>query len=200
MPARPVVPRIAVALATVKDLPANARTRPDADRRVSRIAARRAIHRLAGEQVTIELHRRAHLPPLAQIRREMSEPEVVALALTHRDGHAAAIAGPAGARVGIDIERLTAAPAEHERYFLTDRERECARGNRGALLWALKEAVWKALQLDDCVGFHELELDMNDTAELRAVSCRGLRYQAVSAISTPWTGYVMATVVLEEIQ
>jgi hypothetical protein len=41
---------------------------------------------------------------------------------------------------------------------------------------------------------------MSDTAELRAVSCRGERYDAVSAISAPWAGYVMATVVLEPVR
>jgi len=200
MLAQSATTRIAVALATVDDLPDTARTRPDAERRASRIAARRAIRRLAGDQVTIELRRRAQRPPLARIRDETSDSGLVSLALTHRDGRAAAIAAPAGVRVGIDIERLNAVDTDHERFFLTSRERDIPAGNRGTLLWALKEAVWKALQLDGSVGFHELELDMNDTAELRAVSCRGLRYRAVSAISAPWTGYVMATVVLEQVQ
>lgn len=191
---------VAVALATVGDLPGTARTRADAERRASRVAARRAIRRLAGEQVSIELRRRAQRPPLARIRNGMSPPAPVALALTHRDGRAAAIAAPGGTLVGIDIERLNASDSDHERFFLTSRERRIAAGKPGALLWALKEAVWKALQLDGGVGFHELELDMSDTTELRAVSCRGIHYHAVSAISAPWTGYVMATVVLEQVR
>lgn len=199
MLARSLPSQVAVALATIDDLPANSRSRPDAERRVSRIAARRAIRRLAGDDVTIEIRRRSERAPTARVRNAESDVVSVAIALTHRDGRAAAIAAPAGTRIGIDFERLDAVRPEHQRYFLSADERRAALGTHGTTLWALKEAAWKALQLDGSVGFKGLDLAMNSTAELTAVSCDGRRYDAVSAVSVPWAGYVMVAVVLEEV-
>lgn len=188
---------VAVALATLDDLPATARTRQDAERRVSRIAARRAIQRLAGGQVCVEIRRRIERPPVARIRRGPADGLNVALGLTHRDGRAAAIAAPNGCRIGIDIEQTYGSNPTFQRFFLTTNERHRAAERPLGELWALKEAAWKALRLDATVGFHELELEFNDKKEVIAVSCRGLRYRAVSAVSDPWFGYVMAAVVLE---
>src|SRR5438093_209224 len=119
-------PKIAVGLATVNDLSATARGRADAERRASRIAARRAIRRIAGDDARIEVRRRIARAPIAHIARAHFTADV-SLSLTHRDGRAAAVAGPAGALVGIDIERLDSIPEAHERFFLTSRERCLAR-------------------------------------------------------------------------
>ena len=196
---RPCSTPVAVALATVGELARPLRLRPDAERRASRIAIRRAVRRLAGNRVRVEIRHAPHRPPLARIRSDGSDAPAVPLAvsLTHRDGRTAAIAAPAGAHVGIDIERLGAVAPGHERWFLTSVERERA-GRCGALLWALKEAAWKALALDGSVAFHELELDLDVDGELRSVSCRGTRWRAAASLAAPWPGYVLATVVLEE--
>ena len=121
MPAVPAKPSIAVALATVEELPAAARARPDAERRASRVAARRAIHSVAGDAVAVELRRRPDRAPLARIRTATREDRPVALSLTHCDGLTAAIAAPAGTRIGIDLERLDAASDANTRFFLTAR-------------------------------------------------------------------------------
>ena len=195
MLARPTTP-IAVALATADDLPGTLRARPDAERRVSRIAARRAIRLLAGDNIAIDLRRRLQAPPLARIRRGPADRETVAVGVTHRDGLAAAIAAPTDTLIGIDIERLDAADPTHRRFYLTSNEQKTSYGYPDALLWALKEASWKALQLDGSVAFHDLELEIGAEG-VNAVVFHNDRYAARCAISTPWTGYVMAAVVLE---
>jgi 4'-phosphopantetheinyl transferase EntD len=195
MLARPTTP-IAIALATTDDLPCTMRARPDAERRVSRIAARRAIRGLAGDDVTVELRRRLQRPPLARIRRGPADRTPVAIALTHRDGRAAAIAAPQDTLIGIDIERLHAADPAHRRFYLTSNEQKIPTGLPDAFLWALKEAAWKALQLDGTVAFHDLEIEATHNS-ISAVSFRGERYAARGATCTPWPGYVLAAVVLD---
>src|SRR5215213_10166987 len=167
---------VAIALATLDDLPGTARLRGDAERRVSRIAARRAIERLAGGPVSVDIRRRAQRPPLARIRRGPADGLTVALGLTHRDGRAAAIAAPNGCRIGIDIEQTFGSNPTFEQFFLTTYERHSAHGRPIGELWALKEAAWKALQLDGSVGFHELQLEFDDNREVIAISLRGARY------------------------
>ena len=194
---------IAVAVATVGELPAGTRARPDAERRASRLAARRAIRRITGEQGmeggTIEIRRRAGRSPSARVRYRYGgeNQRSVALALSHRDGRAAAIAGPAGALVGVDIERFDAIDSSHDRLYLTEHERRAAAHTSAVVLWTLKEAAWKALQLDGSVGFHELELHLDDAGEVRGVRCRGQWYSAVAAVVSPWNGYIMAVLHLE---
>ena len=63
-----------------------------------------------------------------------------------------------------------------------------------ALLWILKEAVWKALSLDSSVAFHELEIDVDDTGCMHSTELRGRRYPVVASLSSPWPGYIMAAV------
>ena len=194
MSASPVRSKIAVALATVDELPITTRRRPDAERRASRVAARRAIYTLSGNSVAVELRRRPDRAPLARIRIGTRDNQHVAVSLTHCNGYAAAIAAPAGTRVGIDLERLDAADDSHTHYFLTARERRTTGKLPGALLWILKEAVWKALSLDSSVGFHELEIDVDDTACIHGAELRGTRYPVVASLTSPWPGYVMAAV------
>lgn len=196
MSAGSVHPKIAVALATVEDLPAPTRRRPDAERRASRIAARRAIRSIVGRDVIVDLRRRVNRPPLARVRDGCSSP--IALSLTHCDGRTAAIAAISGAKVGIDLERLVETPGSHERYFLTDRERRATSSWPAAVLWTLKEAVWKALALDPSVGLQELELDIDDAGTMRGAEVRGVRYHGTASVSSPWPGYVMATVHLRD--
>jgi phosphopantetheinyl transferase (holo-ACP synthase) len=106
------------------------------------------------------------------------------------------VAAPAGARVGVDLERRDAVNPAHAGYFLTPRER-VGRTLTLAELWALKEAAWKALALDGAVAFHELELHVDGAGRLRALTLRGRRMAASATLGTPWPGYVLATVVVE---
>jgi 4'-phosphopantetheinyl transferase EntD len=117
--------------------------------------------------------------------------------LSHRDGRAAAIAAPAGALVGVDIERLDAIDSSHRRLFLTESERRAAADTSPIVLWTLKEAAWKALQLDGSVGFHELEVHLDHAGDVRGVGFREQWYSAVAAVVSPWDGYIMAVLHLE---
>lgn len=70
------------------------------------------------------------------------------LSISHGHDHAAALVAPGPA--GIDLERVRAVPENGWRFFLTEREREwLADGPLGPageiVVWALKEAVYKAL-------------------------------------------------------
>jgi phosphopantetheinyl transferase (holo-ACP synthase) len=183
---------VSVALATVAELPRSAQDSPDAERVASRIAAGRAIRAIAGFRGRIEIRRRAHRAPVAQVVADDASRRQVALSLTHRNGHAAAIAAPAGSLVGIDLEVLEAVDPSRERFFLTDRERQSAGWITAAALWSIKEAVWKALQLGPDVAFRELELDIDDGA-IRGVRFRGMRWRADVGLSAPWPGYLLAT-------
>ena len=95
---------VSVALATVAELPRSAQDSPDAERAASRIAAGRAIRAIAGYRGRIEIRRRAHRAPVAQVVAGDASRRHIALSLTHRNGHAAAIAAPAGSLIGIDLE------------------------------------------------------------------------------------------------
>ena len=195
MPAAPSQPgSTIVALATAAELrgaPAHGRA---AERRAARLAARRAISALAGREANVVVQRTPGAAPTVRARgRRDAALAGIALSLTHRDGRAAAAAAPAGARVGIDLERADAVRPEHARYFLTCRER-VARTLTLSELWALKEAAWKALALDGAVPFHDLELDLDGAGRLRAVSVCGRRLPASATLATPYAGYVLATV------
>lgn len=70
------------------------------------------------------------------------------LSITHGHGHAAALVAPGPA--GVDLERVRAVPQGGWRFFLTERERawlaDAPLGPAGEIVvWALKEAVYKAL-------------------------------------------------------
>lgn len=187
--------RIAIALATVDELTAATRARPDAERRASRLAARRAIRLAAGPANRIELRRRPNRPPLVLLHDAGRPARSVSLSITHRHGRAAAVASTGTTRVGIDLERLDAVPAGSERLFLTRLERRrVENGMSSTVLWTLKEASWKALRLAPTVGFHDLQLDIDDEHELRGVLLRGHRFSASATVASPWARHVLATV------
>lgn len=183
----------AVAFATVEDLPWDARTRPDAEHAASRIAAHRAIRALVGDRGTIEVRRRIGRAPLAHVIDGSVPRRRVALSLSHRDGRAAAVASVAATgQVGIDLENVETIDPARERFFLTERERESVGSLTAAVLWAMKEAAWKALELDSSVGFHELELEIDANGTVRGVWCCGIRRAAAVSLTSPWPGYVLA--------
>jgi 4'-phosphopantetheinyl transferase EntD len=182
----------AIALATADEAgEAGAAWSPvDADYRASRLAARRAIRALVGPRTSVVVERRPGGPPLARVGGR----EAVALSLAHRDGLAVAIAARPGTRVGVDLERLDAVAPQHAHYFLTARERRATRLLPLALLWAIKEAVWKALTLGDDVPLAALELDMDGRGKLRGIWLRGERRTARATLMSPWPNYLVAAV------
>jgi 4'-phosphopantetheinyl transferase EntD len=188
-----IYPTHAIASATASEFGEYPQLSMDADHRASRLAARRAIRALVGGPVAISVERRPGGPPLAR-----AGDASVTLSLAHRDGLAVAIAAPAGSRVGIDLERLDDVPPEHVRYFLTARERRLADLLPGAVLWAMKEAAWKALALTDDVPLTALELNVDGRAMLRGVWLRGEARRAAAALMSPWPAYVGAAVMVGE--
>lgn len=147
---------------------------PAAERAASRSAAKRAAARVRG-----------------------SGP--VQLSLTHRAGRGAAVAFRAdlGVRAGIDLERENAVRPEFARYFLSPAERRAVGNGRTlAELWAIKEAAWKALRLDDTVHFAALELELSDAGEVSALVLHGRRLSAQATLSRPWPGFVLAVVLV----
>ena len=183
---------LTVGLATIQELAGAPRFGIDAEREASRVAAHRAIRGIVGSGGTIEVQRRPSRAPLAHLLDEAGRRRRVALSLTHRDGRAAAVAAPAGALVGIDLENFEAIDPARERFFLTERERRAIPRVAASELWAMKEAVWKALELDFSVGFHELELDIDATGVVRGARCRGARVRVLMDLTSPWPGYVLA--------
>jgi 4'-phosphopantetheinyl transferase EntD len=188
--AGPTGTRVALAVASEPRGRGSARS---AERRASDVAAARALDQLLGGDAHAVVLRRAGRPPRV---RDVGRLAPV-LSLTHAGGRAAAIAAPAGARVGIDLEREDAVHPDHARYFLTPRER-VARTLPLSSLWALKEAAWKALALGADVAFQSLELDVSERGTLRAVRFDGRRLRAAATLSSPWPGWVLATVRVED--
>ena len=186
--------RCTVATATVDDLALGLRSRPDRERRASRVALRRAVRQLVGAPVAIDIRHRTARPPTVRVRHDPRAR--FAISLAHRDGRTAAAAAFAGARLGVDVERLDAVAPGHERFFLSARERERVPWGCASWLWALKEAAWKALQLDDRSAFQELELQLDVALDLRGIRLGGRSIPARATLSEPWPGYGMATVVV----
>ena len=187
-----------VALATAAELCSAPTRGREAERRAARLAARRAIAALAGREVHVTVQRTPGAAATIRARgRRDAALARIALSLTHCDDRAAAAAAPAASRIGIDLERADAVRPEHARYFLTDRER-VARTLTLSELWALKEAAWKALALDGAVPFRDLELDVDGAGRLRAVSVCGRRLSASATLASPYAGYVLATVTVED--
>lgn len=185
-----------VAFATVAELETGRPMTDTAEYRASRLAARRAVQAMVPLARQVEVERRRGAAPLVSSGRGPGEQEL-SLSLTHRDGLAAAMVAPAPARIGIDLEREHAIAADHARYFLSARERDSLGTLSLSTMWALKEAAWKALSLNDDVAFHGLELHIDSLGELRAVSARGECFAARATLTSPWPGYVLATVRVE---
>jgi 4'-phosphopantetheinyl transferase EntD len=180
----------AIAAATAEELGLPTRSTVDADHRASRLAARRAIRALVGPHAGVAVERRPGKPPLVRL----GDRQPVVLSVAHRDGLAVAIAAHSGCRIGIDLERVDAVAPDHARYFLTARERRTASVVSHAVLWAIKEAAWKALALGDDVPLAALELDIDERGTLRGVCLRGERRAATVTLMSPWPGYLMAAV------
>jgi len=87
------------------------------------------------------------------------------ISIAHRDGVGIAAVADHDARVGVDVERAgDIAPADH-RYFVAPRERAFVARFRATLLWVLKEAVWKALNLTLSTSFASVQLDFDEESD-----------------------------------
>lgn len=182
-----------VALATAAELEHTRGFTGSPDYRASRLAASRAVRAALPGVLEIRIRRRTGAAPAV-----IGTAQPIALSLTHCDGRAAAIAAPAPARIGIDLEREDTISPDHARYFLTIRERAALGTHSLAALWALKEAAWKALALPGDTRFHDLELAMNDAGTVEAVSTPAQAFSASATLATPWPGYVLATIRVAE--
>jgi 4'-phosphopantetheinyl transferase EntD len=148
------------------------------DYRAGRLAARRALARLAERDAAASGAR-----------------PVVSVA--HVAGRAIAAAAPGNVRVGVDLERSHRVSPREGRLFLTHAEL----GVRVAdvtVLWALKEAAWKALLLPPSVPFHDLELTFGGAGRLTAVRLYGQCLPASADVLRPWPDHVATVVWLED--
>jgi phosphopantetheinyl transferase len=163
------------------------------DRRAALAAARRAVSALDGRDgPTLEL---VHAPGGAALPllRSGGTPDFT-LTLSHSRGRAVAAAAEKPARIGIDLERMGRITADHTRYFTDPEER--AAGIDPTMLWALKEAAWKAVGLSSDTPFLALVLELRQGA-LTAVRVNGTRFEATSRVWSPWPGWTAALVELE---
>lgn len=119
-------------------------------RRRDWLAGRRAVRRAVA----------AHASPSAA-RNTVS--------ISHCDGLGLAAVADHPTRIGVDLERDGQIDDEHRRYFLAPAEWLAADRVGATLVWALKEAAWKALSLTDETPFSALRLAIDDDAELRGL-------------------------------
>jgi 4'-phosphopantetheinyl transferase EntD len=168
-----------------------------ADRRAGGIAARTAAASAAHvEAESLEVVPRPGRSPGVVRMGEDGRVRVlpVSLSLSHRLGRAIAVAIPGKVRLGIDLEWRGAVPLGLERLYLSAAERPLLRRHDATTLWALKEAAWKALELDAAEPFHALQLVCDEQGVLRALRHAGGETVARALIWSPWPGFVSALV------
>lgn len=164
------------------------------DYRAGRLAGKRAAARALGGRPGpgIEVISTSDgSPRLVMVdARGRRQPADARISISHRDGCAVAAVAPEGTRVGVDLERMGSLDRTAARYFLTEAER----ASDVTALWSLKEAAWKALGLGRSVPFKELELRTGGVAGVRAVRLGGVSIPVSASLTSPWRGYLLATV------
>ena len=121
--------------------------------------------------------------PLVVLRdRESWNPLPVSISISHHDGVGLAAVADSPTRVGVDLARLGEIDRDHHRYFLTPAELMLVDRIDATVLWALKEAAWKALALSPERTFTSLELVFDETDEVRGIRLDG-RFIAATARS-----------------
>jgi phosphopantetheinyl transferase len=172
-------------------------------RMAAEAAACRAVSRLLrlDDAAVIELASRAGAPRLVRVRQAGSARAVpVTLSIAHSAGAAAAVAAPAGVRVGVDVEPAGSVQMGELRFFLSARERAAALEVGATEMWCLKEAAWKALGCSRAVPFKRVELLFSGTV-LSAVRFGGRTWRAVARLRRPTRArrrWVLAAVRLGE--
>lgn len=156
-----------------------------ADWLAGRLAAKRAIaaHRDVPKG-RVRLIARPGAAPVAQLQiDDASWNELpISLSISHHDGRGLAAVANSPARVGVDLAHSGEIEREHHRYFLAPSEHAVADRVGAALVWALKEAAWKALSLSDATPFMALELTIDDTLDLRGLRLDGCWIPATACI------------------
>jgi 4'-phosphopantetheinyl transferase EntD len=93
----------------------------------------------------------------------------LSISISHHDGRALAAVVDAPARVGVDLALSGEIEREHHQYFLAPSEWSVAERIGATLVWALKEAAWKALSLNGATPFTALRLGIDDKGGLRGL-------------------------------
>jgi phosphopantetheinyl transferase (holo-ACP synthase) len=104
----------------------------------------------------------------------------LSLSLSHGHGQAVALARESGL-VGLDLERIRERPEGTFRFYMSDEERDryvssrlpgCLRDEAAVVLWALKEAAWKALRPGRGAGLLDVFLSLESPTGSREGSAR----------------------------
>lgn len=173
------------------------------DYRAGRLAAKRAAGGLLGglPRRRIEVITGRDGPPTVGLLdgEGIRRPAEVELSISHRDGRAVAAVAPPGVRIGVDLELAASVPRRMARHFLTDVEAKTLEDVAGwsdpTVLWAFKEASWKALGLGRSVPFKALSLCWDRDGVLRGVRIYDDVFLPVHyRLGTPWPGYHVAVV------
>ena len=164
---------------------------------LGRIAAKCAVGALVGvhNPKRVEVTVAESGEPRARIRTDkgIRDLEPFAISITHCDGRAVAAARRTH-RVGVDLERQRTIIGHHGRYFLTPHERTAFQGRDLTVLWAVKEAAWKALGCGIDTPFHALELRIDHMGRVRRVVLNSIAQPARVAVLHQLPGYVLALV------
>jgi phosphopantetheinyl transferase (holo-ACP synthase) len=121
--------------------------------------------------------------PVAMLRTRGWNPLPVSISISHHDGYGLAAVADSPTRVGVDLARLGEIDREHYRYFLTAAELSVVDRIDATVLWALKEAAWKALALSAERTFASLELLFDESDEVRGVRVDG---RVIAATARTW--------------
>ena len=150
------------------------------DRLLGRMAAKRAVAQLTGmDPQSFRIENRASGEPYAVGADGSEMPHV---SISHRDGEAIAVATNRG-RAGVDLEVVESrAPSFSETWFRSS-EREMCQGDprRESQVWAIKEAVLKALGTGMQLNPRDVEvMDIaNGHAEIRLYDQARQRHAAL---------------------
>lgn len=141
-----------------------------------RHAAKEAVAAHCGVPPTrVGLVRREGAAPSVLLRDEgaSSRAMPISISISHCSGLGLAAVADHPARVGVDLERAGQIEHDHLRYFLSPGEWAVAERAGATFVWTLKEAAWKALQLDDATPFSALRLAIDRASSLRGVWLHG---------------------------
>lgn len=168
------------------------------DFRAGRFAAKRAaqadLHR--SPCCRIEVVGGSGEPPELRIRDGQggSRPVGRELSISHRDGRGVAVTAPLGTRIGVDLERAGSVQLSTIHDLLTPFEREIAREVDPTVVWAVKEAAWKAVGLGTSLDFADMELRADRQGRLMGIELLGAFVPMHTRIAEPWPGFIVAKV------
>jgi 4'-phosphopantetheinyl transferase EntD len=141
-----------------------------------RLAAKEAVAAHCGvPPARVRFVRREGNAPDVVVRDDDATPRAmpISISISHCDGLGLAAVADHPARVGVDLERAGQIEHEHLRYFLSPGEWVVAERAGATFVWTLKEAAWKALQLNDATPFSALRLAIDRASNLRGVWLHG---------------------------